>query len=94
MGGLTAAASETSLELSFMMPIVRRYLKPLLPLFAYDDLYRAAVGRMGPHRFIEQVRLMTKTIAPVERLSTADRVTYAVVGLIVIGGILAFIFLQ
>lgn len=37
---------------------------------------------------------MTKTIAPVERLSTADRVTYAVVGLIVIGGILAFIFLQ
>jgi hypothetical protein len=37
---------------------------------------------------------MTKNAAPAEPMSTADRVTYGIVGLIVLGGILAFIFLQ
>ena len=37
---------------------------------------------------------MTKTVAPAQAMSTADRVTYIMVGLIVVGGILAFIFLQ
>jgi hypothetical protein len=62
--------------------------------FARDRLHFAAVGRVPPHRFIEKVKDMTKTIAPREPMSMADRVTYGMVGGVFVLAVFAFIFLQ
>jgi hypothetical protein len=49
---------------------------------------------VAPHRFIEKVLDMTKTVAPSTAMSMADKVTYGVVAGVVVLGVLAFIFLQ
>ena len=81
--------------LVFMMPICPRCLRKTSSFYcARDHLHYAAVGRVAPHRFIEKVLDMTKIIAPPHAMSMADRVTYGIVGGIVVLGVLAFIFLQ
>ena len=78
-----------------MRAICPRYSKKAPSFyFARDHLHFAAAGRVSPHRFIEKVLDMTKIIAPPHAMSMADRVTYGIVGGIVVLGVLAFIFLQ